>query len=525
MFKLVAVGGKLRGKEFILNEGENVLGRAADVDHTLAVDGISKKHLKVTVNGDTAFAEDMGSSNGTIVNGKIIKRMTLKEGDKIALPNLILQVVYVLEKKVVVKKKVVKAAEASEDDAYNDEQQIEPMPASLMAKPIWVFKNKIMPIIYSFNEQYEWSALVGILLFIFIAINITLTILPVLRDSKLLLIKEIALRGKQYAAEVDRLNNVYLRDKALDQVYTGFLEGDDAEGVQSYKLFDIEGRVYRPVSELNTIVNDPFSVEAMKFYRVEKNQEKEIIQDLGNNVIGIARAVKAHDKNLGRDVVVAVITINFSPTSLAREASNNSKAYLESLITSGMVAIFFFGILYYMTAHPMEELRFQIERVLRGRQKDLSSKVLFRELAPLRNTINSVLARLKELQNTESGEAASLEEDGPYLRTLKEFLMGAQGPVIILNSEKIIQHLNPEAEDLCGIRENASAGQSILDTARDQGFAATLIDLCDRSANAEGCNQKEVYEIGGKQMNINVSALMGKDRFAKGFYITFVRND
>jgi hypothetical protein len=523
MFKLVAVGGKLRGKEFILNDGENIIGRSVECDHVISVEGVSKKHLRVTVNGETAFAEDLGSSNGTIVNGKIIKRITIKDGDKIALPNLILQVVYVLEKKVIIKKKVLKSGES--DDNYNDTEQIEPVPQALIAKPIWFFKYKVMPVVYSFNEQYEWSALVGILLFVFIAINITLTILPVLRDSKVLLIKEIALRGKQYTAEVDRLNNVFLRDKNLDQVYTGFLEGEDAEGVQSYKLFDVEGRVYRPVSELNTIVNDPFSVEALKSYRIESNQDKEIIRDLGNNVIGIARAIKAHDKNLGRDVVVAIITISFSPTSLAREASNNSKAYLESLITSAMVAIIFFGILYYMTVRPLDEMKFQVERVLRGRQKELESKTLFKELHPLRNTINSILTRLRELQNDDSGDVQTLEEDSPYVRSLHEFMAGSQGPVMILNSEKIIEHINPEAEDLIGLRENASAGQSILDTARDQGFAATIIDLCDQSANNEGCNQKETYEIGGKNMDINVAALMGKDRFAKAFYITFVRND
>ena len=81
-----------------------------------------------------------------------------------------------------------------------------------------------------------------------------------------------------------------------------------------------------------------------------------------------------------------------------------------------------------------------------------------------------------------------------------------------------------DAEDLLGIRENASAGQSLLDTARDQGFAATLIELCDNSANNNGSHQREDYEIGGKEMVINVTALMGKDKFAKGFYVTFVRS-
>jgi hypothetical protein len=523
MFKLVVVGGKLRGKEFVLSDGDNSVGRGSDNDVVIPIDGVSKKHLKVTVNGETAFAEDMGSSNGTLINGKIIKRLTVKDGDKIALPNLILQVVYVLEKKVIVKKRVPKTGD-SDDDAYDDLNQIEPMPQHLMGKPIWLFKHKVMPIIYSFNEQYEWSALVGILLFIFIAINISLTIVPVLNDSRRLLLREVGYRAKQYAAEVDRLNNVYLRDKNLDQVKTNFLEGEDAEGVQSYKLFDMEGRVYRPVAELNTIVNDPFSVDALKYFKVEKNQDQEKIIREGN-IVKVARAIKAHDKNSGRDVVVAVIALNFAPTSLATEAANNSKAYLESLVTSGMVAIIFFGMLYYMTIRPLDEMKNQIELVLRGRQKELQSKSLFRELHPLRNTLNSVLSRIKELQNTESGEVQSMEDDGPYVRSLEEFMAGAQGPVMILNSEKVVQRINPEAEDLIGIRENSSAGQSILDTARDQGFAATIIDLCDQSANNEGCNQKESYEIGGKPMTVNVNALIGKDKFAKGFYITFVRND
>ena len=177
-----------------------------------------------------------------------------------------------------------------------------------------------------------------------------------------------------------------------------------------------------------------------------------------------------------------------------------------------------------MTIRPLDEIRFQIEAVLRGRQKELNSNTLFREIHPLRNTINSILTRIKELQNVDGGEVQSMEEDGPYLRTLKEFMEGAQGPVLILNSEKVIQNLNSEAEDLIGIRENASAGQSLLDTARDQGFAATVIDLCDKSASNEGCHQKESYQIGGKDMTINIVGIVGKDKFAKGFYITFVKS-
>lgn len=523
MFKLVAVGGRLRGKEFILEEGENTIGRAQECTISLLVDGVSKKHLKVTVNGDTVFAEDLGSANGTLVNEKPLSKGTLKDGDKIILPNLILQLVYVIEKKIIIKKKVLKDGTA-DDDMYDDLDQPEPIPASLIAKPIWFFKHKVMPVVYSFNEQYEWAALVGINLFVFICINIALTILPVLRDSRDLLINEIALRGKQYAAEVDRYNNIYLGAKNLDQVNTSFLESADAEGVKSYRLFDPAGRVIRPIAELNTITSDPFDNDAKNFFNLEKNQDELYLRGIGDNTIGIARPIKAHDKTIGRDIVVGIIAIKFSPSSLAREAANNQKAYLESLVTSAMVAIIFFGILYYMTVRPLEDMRKQIERVLRGRQKELQTKQLWKEVIPLRNTVNSLLSRLRDLQNTDVGDMTEAEEDGPYIRTLQEFMLGAQGPVMILNAEKVIQNINPECEDLIGIRENASQGQSILDTARDQGFAATIIDLCDKSATNEGCNQKETYDIGGKEVEINVATIIGKDKFAKGFYITFVRN-
>ena len=105
MFKLVAVAGKLRGQEFTLKNGENVLGRSEEHELVLPVDGISKNHFSVTVTDDSAFLKDLDSSNGTFLNGKLVKNGTIKNGDKIALPDLILQVVYVTEKKSSRKKK------------------------------------------------------------------------------------------------------------------------------------------------------------------------------------------------------------------------------------------------------------------------------------------------------------------------------------------------------------------------------------------------------------------------------------
>ena len=68
------------------------------------VDGVSKQHFSISVKGDTAYLKDLDSSNGTYLNGKLIKNATIENGDKIAIPDLVLQVVYVEEKKIIIKK-------------------------------------------------------------------------------------------------------------------------------------------------------------------------------------------------------------------------------------------------------------------------------------------------------------------------------------------------------------------------------------------------------------------------------------
>ena len=89
MYKLVVVAGKLRGEEYTLESGENTLGRDENCDIPFVVKGVSKKHFSATVTGDVIYIQDLGSSNGTFLNGKAITRATAKNGDKIAnsIPN------------------------------------------------------------------------------------------------------------------------------------------------------------------------------------------------------------------------------------------------------------------------------------------------------------------------------------------------------------------------------------------------------------------------------------------------------
>jgi len=523
MYKLVVVGGKLRGKEFTLEEGENSLGRSEDCDIHYPVEGVSKKHLTINVTGKVAYVKDLGSANGTFVNGKIIKRATVKNGDKIALPDSIMQVVYVKEKKKVIKKKV-KREEEDEEPVYLTGGD---PPDNIAAKVIWAFKYRLMPLLHGINEEYEWKVLLGIFLSVFVVVTVTLTIRPVLQTSRQLLLLEVAKRGAHYADEITRINKKALAVKDLDRIDTSFLDKNKS-GVVSYDLFDINGRIVRPLTRLNQYIKDPFSASVREWAERTRGKTnlQPIVIKLEGGEIGIGQKIRATNVKTGEPEVVGVIAIRFMPASLAEEASKSQVVYLESLVTSFLVSILFFAVLYYLTMRHVDEMKYQIEESLRGKRKGLDSKYLWEEMNPLRNSINTILQRLRELQKdgTED-EFAELESDETYVANLYEFMQGAQGPVMVLSSEKNLSYINGEAEDLTSIRESSSQGMNLLDVAREKGFAATVIELCDNSADNGGTSQSGEYELSGHQYSVFVTSLIGKDNFAKAFYITFVKED
>ncbi|MHB8875138.1 MAG: FHA domain-containing protein [Myxococcaceae bacterium] len=84
-FQLVIAEGKEAGREFVFDQMSVVIGRISECDVILYDPGVSRKHARIFSEGDLYFVEDMGSSNGTKVNGSIIKKKQLADGDAVSL--------------------------------------------------------------------------------------------------------------------------------------------------------------------------------------------------------------------------------------------------------------------------------------------------------------------------------------------------------------------------------------------------------------------------------------------------------
>ncbi len=71
---VVVLAGSDVGNIFKLDQGHTTLGRSPDADIRLVDDGISRHHARLTLTGMSIQVEDLGSSNGTYVNGERITR-------------------------------------------------------------------------------------------------------------------------------------------------------------------------------------------------------------------------------------------------------------------------------------------------------------------------------------------------------------------------------------------------------------------------------------------------------------------
>ena len=81
---LTVITGSASGQQFKVTKGTAVIGRAPTVELRVEDDGLSRTHARIRAETNRAWVEDLGSRNGTFLNGmKITAAVELHDGDKI----------------------------------------------------------------------------------------------------------------------------------------------------------------------------------------------------------------------------------------------------------------------------------------------------------------------------------------------------------------------------------------------------------------------------------------------------------
>src|SRR3954462_13978229 len=88
MPSLVFLAGPIAGRRFKLGDGEYVIGRRSDCQVFVPDMRVSRQHARLWKDGEDWSLEDLGSNNGTFVNGgRLQQAPALHHDDEIMIAN------------------------------------------------------------------------------------------------------------------------------------------------------------------------------------------------------------------------------------------------------------------------------------------------------------------------------------------------------------------------------------------------------------------------------------------------------
>lgn len=87
MYKLAIIHKGKVERNIRLTAGTMVIGRKAECNIQLEEKMVSGQHAQITIRPNEVILKDLGSTNGTLVNGEAVSEKTLRTGDQISIGN------------------------------------------------------------------------------------------------------------------------------------------------------------------------------------------------------------------------------------------------------------------------------------------------------------------------------------------------------------------------------------------------------------------------------------------------------
>ncbi len=514
--KLMVIAGPNRGATYFLDDGETALGRGMEAGIVLASSQVSKKHFSLSCSPGKTELKDLGSSNGTFVNGVLTKRKLLQNHDRISVGPFVMEIL-LPELPVKISSLGGQVAGGPMPEITVDEGQFKmeaEEPKSLIGKYWKKFDDTFLPVMYDFYEKLDYPTLISLMFSVYVLLSLGFAVYPVLQRSREEVMREAEHQAMYISQQVANLNRTAIMEGKEGALITDFAESE--VHVTEVVVANIEGRILAPGNRLNESYNNPIFLKyRQSLNKIERSggdwNKPRIFRDVDEDRIYAFTPVPILSKTKGKNIPAAISTVLYSTASLALDPGTVGSVYLEALFWSAVVGVIFLYLLYRVTHRPLELLSEDMDKVLKGDADSVEKKYKNDVVDQLIDNINAALGRIPKADGTSNEEVTAGDTEtvivNNLMRSIEYLAMNARHPMMMLDREGKITQVSNSFEELTGIR--GAHGEMLEAVSHDESLPALIKEMMGKSNDAGGEGVHEDYEFNAGTHKIHAYALSG----------------
>lgn len=455
MHRLTVVAGKIEGDREIQLERDLTVGRDQEADVRVHSGKVSRKHAQFHIISGGACVRDLGSANGTFVNGaKIGSERKLVSGDRIVIGDCV--VVYTRTNQDL----VVGSSGSSSGLDLSPEENVKAVQKKLTTSDRMdlFFDQKVFPILRGFTELYDWK-IVAAVIFLATMIGATLFgVYPLIMEMEASLVREAGRRAVTVAKQIRSDNTRLFQERAFSRLT---LEATQSSSniVASY-ITDATGKVMAPASEVNSSVPYTFEAEARNVF-VQNPDRQQIFREIGNGLIGAAVPIQLVSQNTGVNATVGIIFVFMSVANIKFDFVQ----VLMMLVKTGIVAVLFGSVFVWIflkfAEWPFRELKEKLDIALTGGVPEFEKRLRHPTYHDLVDSIGQLISKMHAKQHTmgdpssrDSSQGLSIANAHEILDTrFKQFVYDVNIPMMAVDERGYVKLMNNPMGELLGTRE------------------------------------------------------------------------
>ncbi|RME17037.1 MAG: FHA domain-containing protein [Bdellovibrio sp.] len=537
MWGLRLLNGSKAGKTYSLKQGANIIGRSKEADIIFPDPGVSKKHAQIDVLADKIILTDLGSSNGTFVNGIQIRAQQIFPGDKIGIYNLIVEVVPVFEATVPTPGSSQMAQQPvmppnqppiQGNLAYNIQtplvENAEPLASAMNPEATpssapekidnflslvkTYINNVVLPGVYRLGEWMELKYSIALLLFAFVLSITSLSAIPlirILKDSTEEEARQTALVIAEYMGETNQ--------EAVIQGMNSALSTEPFEqkaGVKKAIILGLDGQILAPARLAGRTPEESYIQSARK-------KSRPSVDNIDDNTVVAVVPIMVPNPVTGLNSIGAFSVIVYDMKTLAINSDKTLSLLIQTFFIALLIGSILFFFLYKLIEHPIEDINSQLDKALSQNGGQVSTTYQFPILQQLCTNINSTLSRMGGEDQLSPPPEIMEQDRQPEMNNLVE-LIGF--PAIAIDAkDRNIMAANEAFSEKTGIPTESLLHQNVEDLL-DQSLRLQLIDLIDQiEQNPEGSVNSQL-EFSGVNHEIVLQPVLGTQNIA--YYLAVI---